>query len=65
MADTCNTCRFWARRYSGVGMCRRFPPVSLPSLAGTWPGDSTRTVFPQTAANDWCGEHQHKGEGHG
>lgn len=48
MSETCETCRYWtANIYNGIimsdGRCRRRAPVHR---------------FPETYANDWCGEHQ-------
>lgn len=43
---TCANCRHWAYE----GQCRRNPPVA----AGT--SERAYTYWPETTADDWCGE---------
>lgn len=48
---TCETCRWW------VAMrCKRHPPGLIASIYGVWP---------RTEPDDWCGEHQPKGNSDG
>jgi hypothetical protein len=50
-AERCEACRFWEDVGEGYGHCHRLPPVPLGS------GESTlMTAWPETKADDWCGE---------
>lgn len=52
MSETCASCRFWDREDpdDADGACRRHAPTrGKGSAAGIWP---------ITAYDDWCGEHQ-------
>jgi len=51
-AAVCAVCRYWLRREhlggaSGVGECRRWPPVAL---------GLRQAMFPMTKGHDFCGE---------
>ncbi len=54
---TCQNCRFWdlasAEKVDGVitGICRRNPPIVF---------DDDISHFPDSRANDWCGEFRKK-----
>lgn len=51
----CGDCRFWLGGTEGDpthGLCRRFPPVPC----GV--GYASRTGWPETTADEWCGEHR-------
>ena len=47
----CRTCKFWGDDEGGRADCRRYPPQINPN-AGPW------CDWPQTDAEDWCGEHK-------
>lgn len=52
----CGKCRFRNGRqdeWSGHAECRRFPPTNAPHSRG-----GNVSVWPTTAAYDWCGEFQ-------
>jgi hypothetical protein len=56
--DRCGNCRYWVLPggESG-GECRRFPPAML-----VWPETEATVAYaerswPETAEDDWCGEH--------
>lgn len=46
-APNCLACRWWQKRNSVCGSCRRMPPVRTEEGEGFWP---------MTGRNDWCGE---------
>lgn len=61
----CANCRFWDEvettgrlgNWRVIGRCRRYPP----SIAGPVVNESDvrhATYFPETEADEWCGEHQ-------
>ena len=52
--DMCYDCRFWAATglAPSQGKCHRRAP--LPSARTG--GETVEVVWPQTMANDWCGE---------
>lgn len=59
MKGTCATCR-----WQDGGHCRRMPPTMVP-----WPTDNQHpimyepaTTWPLVNADDWCGEHQTRGD---
>lgn len=65
---TCETCRWWDRRDPShtYADCRRLPPRNTLSVSGREIGGGRVQVtldthanasWPNTAANDWCGEH--------
>ncbi|WGF89960.1 hypothetical protein [Marinivivus vitaminiproducens] len=47
----CQGCRFW---FSSKTQCRRNAPLPAVSEKGS------QTLWPTTAADDWCGEFQPK-----
>lgn len=48
-SNTCKTCRWWLHNGGGEdGWCHRLPPVCLADLGGF--------LFPESSADDWCGE---------
>ena len=49
----CATCVFWRpENASGfLGRCRRMPPTIQTTVQGA------KSMWPITAAQDWCGEH--------
>lgn len=69
--DSCETCRYYLALSEKGGICRRYPPVPLytpiqanmaqkmqgHAMVGAVTGNAT-----QTAANNWCGEHQDAAE---
>ena len=71
MSATCETCRYW-RRYSDEapkGVCRRYPPHVIAEvdtlsandrIGRSEPEVTSHTVseWPETPANEWCGEHE-------
>ncbi|HWL68280.1 MAG TPA: hypothetical protein VNS22_07820 [Geminicoccus sp.] len=52
--STCNSCRFWHKPET---QCRRNAPLPVNSSQGK------QTLWPVTAAQDWCGEYQPKTAG--
>jgi hypothetical protein len=60
---TCKTCRFWTKEE-----CHRMPPVVLSQTWSNTEGyrgeyresisSNQVTAWPETAADEWCGEHQ-------
>lgn len=70
----CETCEFWGRfsvhspaaeGLANWGECRRrAPTVMSPSMVALKHDDGTEerlfSAFPQTAEDDWCGEHERK-----
>lgn len=74
MTDKCKTCKYWQRDSHGSGVqgyhtdgkhsnCRRHAPV----FAGSETTDSIfagrGTVWPVTAADDWCGDYDNDSHG--
>jgi hypothetical protein len=54
---TCSSCFFWDQDDEGSGTCHARPPTVVALLDSK--GDLTPvTVFPATAEDEWCGEHQ-------
>jgi hypothetical protein len=47
----CHNCRFWRKDDDG-GTCRRDPPTVVYDTE-----DGAFSIWPMTAAEDWCGEH--------
>lgn len=47
--STCDSCRFWHKAES---QCRRNAPLPVNG------GQDKQTLWPVTAASDWCGEFQ-------
>jgi hypothetical protein len=73
MTENCENCRFWKElEGSGMGDCRRYPPMCFPQTAemvemdeeheGYWDARHANrinsTAFPHTHQDDWCGEFQ-------
>lgn len=58
----CRTCQWFDAMSSGhVGSCRRYPPTVIPyHKEGSTQRDTTE--WPVVEAEDWCGEHKHKGD---
>jgi hypothetical protein len=56
LPDCCGGCRFWRPAYRSVALkagCHIHGPTVMPFVGGDRSG-----VWPDTWANDWCGEHQ-------
>lgn len=49
-AECCAKCRFWEARTSALGVCKRFPPMTLPDT------DERPQALPVVGNQDWCGE---------
>jgi hypothetical protein len=66
---TCKTCKYWDQRYEPA-ICRRNPPQVQFKFEGGWrnrveDSDYLQQLvplefWPETEADDWCGEHQPK-----
>lgn len=63
----CRDCVYWSvlvrnGHLPDEGECHRFPPVAMPMLATE---HATKPVFywPDTTANEWCGEASRIGSG--
>lgn len=55
---TCSTCRHWLAEGS---LCRRFPPTPRQVAATPPVGRPTCAIFPETKADDTCGEYSPAG----
>ena len=54
--ETCSLCRYW-KQIAGedsLGECRRFPPM----LATDGCVRDGNGIWPDTSADDWCGEYR-------
>lgn len=66
--QTCLNCKFWKSISISLGDCRRFPPTVVTSTDSETEGEhgeyreiirsTTSTQWPDTSADDWCGEFQ-------
>ena len=73
----CENCKFWGRfskhsplpeGVSNWGECRKWAPIVMsPSIFTLSNENGTEqqlfSAFPQTAEDDWCGEHKSKSDG--
>lgn len=48
----CSDCAYWDTTDQANGKCRRVPPA----LVYMADAGMSATLFPQTTADDWCGE---------
>ena len=55
---SCQDCRFWDgnRRYGGEGKCMKNAPT-----IGRQSGGINYPAWPNTDADQWCGQHEHRG----
>lgn len=55
--STCQTCKWWRE---DDGTCHRYPPETNPGTWGNywWLVKSVSTDWPETSADDFCGEHE-------
>lgn len=59
---TCETCRYWVQSADpDEGECRVAHPVVVVLADGCGASDGY-TYFPDTDSDDWCGEHQDRGQ---
>ncbi len=55
----CGNCRFWKQPVSsGLGECHRHSPIV--ALVVVLNVDHVRTVWPQVAAEELCGDHEQR-----
>jgi len=52
--QTCQSCKNFLTQNEAQGLCRRFPPVPMPTEAGV------AAFFPPMLNEGWCGEHNEK-----
>jgi len=52
--EACGKCRYWEIKESATGECHRYSPQTVAFSVD----DETHftTVFPETTAEEWCGE---------
>ena len=55
--ETCFTCKF---SIGGATICRRYPPVPM-GVGGADENPKLLCPFPETYANNWCGEYKRVG----
>jgi hypothetical protein len=55
---SCSTCKFWSQ---DTEQCRINPPQLVQAFSGGFiyhGTDDAETAWPETSANDWCGQHK-------
>jgi hypothetical protein len=63
MMESCATCRYWrgkpSMEVSGIGSCRRFPPVILvESPLPVTEKSQICAIYPTQPGTEWCGEYR-------
>lgn len=54
----CASCTFWESKDQAEGTCRRNAPQAV--VFEVEEGTVFHTLFPETAATDWCGEYKQR-----
>lgn len=60
----CGSCRYWTAQREQLGVCKRLPPVPVPTIEVNQitgaASPSIVSVFPMVGSADGCGEWKNK-----